>query len=43
MQEIDIADNYLSQVAQRIDRGVDFQFSREANNAELLYEVRDAI
>ena len=43
IQEIDIADNYLSQVASKIERGVDFQFSKEANNAELLYEVRDAI
>tara|TARA_R100001440_G_scaffold28570_1_gene46198 strand:+ start:20416 stop:26811 length:6396 start_codon:yes stop_codon:yes gene_type:complete len=43
MQEIDIADNYLSQVASKIDRGVDFQFSKEANNAQLLYEIRRAI
>jgi len=42
-QEIDIADNYLSQVAAKIERGVDFQFSQEANNAERLYEIRDAI
>ena len=42
-QEIDIADNYLAQVAQKIDRGVDFQFSREATNAADLYAIRDAI
>tara|TARA_Y100000287_G_scaffold33135_1_gene24569 strand:+ start:12231 stop:18575 length:6345 start_codon:yes stop_codon:yes gene_type:complete len=42
-QEIDIADNYLSQVAAKIERGVDFQFSEEANNAEALYEIREAI
>ena len=43
IQEIDIADNYLSQVAQQIDRGVDFQFSREATNAADLYAIREAI
>ena len=42
-QEIDIADNYLSQVASKIDRGVDFQFSRESTNAADLYAIRDAI
>ena len=42
-QEIDIADNYLSQVAAKIERGVDFQFSKEATNAESLYEIRTAI
>ena len=42
-QEINIADNYLAQVAQKIDRGVDFQFSREATNAADLYAIRDAI
>ena len=42
-QEIDIADNYLSQVAAKIERGVDFQFSEEANNAQSLYEIRDGI
>jgi len=42
-QEIDIADNYLAQVAQKINRGVDFQFSKEATNAADLYAIRDAI
>ena len=42
-QEIDIADNYLSQVALSINRGVDFQFSSENTNYEDLYAIRDAI